>query len=209
MTRDDGRIGILGGTFNPVHHGHLLLAEHARETLGLARFYLMPSGRPPHKRETDLAPALDRLAMVEAAVRDDPALEPLDLEVRRDGTTFTIETLRALQQQGFRRIHFLIGADSVPDLPGWRGAPDFLDLADFVTVRRGSEENDVFESVRGRLDPEVVERLRRSALDSPRIDISASEIRRRVAAGRSIRYQVPESVREYIEARGLYREQIS
>lgn len=201
------RIGLLGGTFNPVHTGHLILAERAREELRLDRMGLLPSGIPPHKSGPGLAPSEHRLAMVNLAVEGNPGLACVDLEIRRAGTTYTVDTLRELHAgDPARTIVFLIGADSVPELPSWREYEQVLELAEIVTLRRpGFEDDDIFERIASKIRPDLIAELRERRLDTPEIDISSTEIRRRVAQGKSIRYLVPEPVREYIDREGLYR----
>lgn len=201
------RIGLLGGTFNPVHTGHLILAERAREELRLDRMGLLPSGIPPHKSGPGLAPSEHRLAMVNLAVEGNPGLASVDLEIRRAGTTYTVDTLRELHADDpARTIVFLIGADSVPELPSWREYEQVLELAEIVTLRRpGFEDDDIFERIASKIRPDLIAELRERRLDTPEIDISSTEIRRRVAQGKSIRYLVPEPVREYIDREGLYR----
>ncbi len=198
------KIGMLGGTFNPVHHGHLILAERAREALELEVLYLVPSGTPPHKAAEGLAPAADRLEMVRLATAGNPRLDVFDLEVRREGTTYTVDTLRELRADDPAvELYFLIGADSVPELPTWRNVEELFELAHFVTLRRPGYD-DGLERVAGRLPEAAIEDLARHGLETPHIEISASQVRERCEAGLSIRYLVPDAVREHIEAARLY-----
>lgn len=204
--RPGHRIGILGGTFNPVHIGHLVLADRAREEIGLDILYLLPSGSPPHKAAGDLAPAEDRLEMVRLATADHPRLDVLDLEVRRSGTTYTVDTLRQLaRDEPGATVYFLIGADSVAELPTWKEASALFDLCRLVTLRRpGHDEGDPFAAVEGHFPERAVASLRQHSLETPLLEVSSTEIRDRLAAGRSVRYLVPEAVLRYVHDRGLY-----
>lgn len=201
------RIGIFGGTFNPVHHGHLILAERAREELAVDRMLLLPSGAPPHKSGPDLAPAEDRLEMVRLATASSEGLGALDLEVRREGTTYTIDTLRELAElHPEATVFFLVGADSIPELITWREWRSLFDLAHFVTLRRPGFDLDTLPStLREVLPVEARRDLERYQLSTPHIEISSTDIRARVRSDRSIRFLVPDAVRDFILQHGLYR----
>lgn len=183
-------VGLYGGTFDPVHNGHLILARDALETLGIERVIFIPNVISPHKRHSTPAPPELRLEMVRAAIRSEPGLEVDDLELRRGrGPSFTIDTVTELSRaRPDTRFCYFIGADNVPDLGTWHRINELRDLVEFVVLSRG--END---------PPHPFRALRR------RIDISATEIRERVAKGLSIRYLVPESVRDLIERHQPYR----
>jgi nicotinate-nucleotide adenylyltransferase len=183
------KIGLYGGTFDPVHHGHLILARHAAETLCLDRVIFIPNAISPHKQHREAAPADLRLAMVRTAIAAEPRMEVDDIELRRTGPSFTIDTVTALKQaHGQADFCYFIGADNLRDLNTWHRIDDLMRLVDFVVLGRGSE-----------YPPDGFTTLDR------RIDISATEIRDRIANGRSIRYLVPESVRVFIESHQLYR----
>jgi len=201
-----GRIGLFGGSFNPIHFGHLIVAEEARVLLGLHVLHLLPCGTPPHKPARDFAPAEERLAMARLATRGNPHLRVLDLEVRRGGTTYTIDTLRALRSRFGSEIEilFLIGADSVPELPTWREVEAVLEACTVVPLARPGFDEGIWASLDGKIDPEAIRALRTRRLLTPRIEIASSDLRRRIRAGRSIRYRVPEGVRRHIERQGLY-----
>jgi nicotinate-nucleotide adenylyltransferase len=172
--------------------GHLIVASEACAGLGLDRMIFIPSARPPHKRSTVQATAEQRLRMVLAAVDGDPRFEVDDLELRRGGASYTVDTLRELQRRCPRcELFFLIGADALRDLPTWREPDEVMRLARLVTFERGGEATGEVEGV-----------LR---IPVTRVDISASEIRRRVHEGEPIRYLVPDPVREIIEGEGLYK----
>jgi len=200
------RIGILGGSFNPVHVGHLTVAEGACDALGLEKVLLVPANVPPHKDASELAPAADRLKMVRLAVENNPHLEASELELRRPAPSYTIDTIRALQEElgTDAQILFIIGADSVVELPGWHRIGELIHMCTVVPAARpGISLEDVpglAESI-GEVEAHALcDRLIRI----PLVDVSATEIRERVRAGRSIRYLVPEGVRQHILAQRLY-----
>ena len=203
------RVVLFGGTFDPVHHGHLIVARAVAEHCGYARITLVPSASPPHKDDA-VAPSADRLAMLRLAVAAEGLFDVSDIELCREGPSYTVDTVAAFRQRlGDRaELHLLIGADMLADLPNWRRAAELVGLARIVVaVRPGGpgRMEDAACQLRRHFPSEVVEGLLASVLPTPLIDISSTAVRRRVAAGRSIRFLVPESVREYIERRGLYR----
>lgn len=188
------RVGLLGGTFDPPHLGHLIVAEHVRDAVGLDEVRLLVAGDPWMK--SGVSSASHRTAMVATVAADDPHLAVDDREVRRDGPTYTAETLAELHdEEPDVTWTFILGADAAAKLPEWRYAEDAVARADFVVVARPGE--------RLELDHPLLAGLRR--VDTPLIDISSTMVRARVAAGRSIRYLVPASVHRYIEEHGLYR----
>ncbi len=207
--------GVLGGTFNPVHLAHLRLAEVARETLGLERVLFVPSGEPPLKSE-DIAPAADRLCMLRHATTSNPSFEVLDLELKRAGPSYTVDTLRELSGDPLASpLWFILGSDALSDVERWVQPATLFTLASFAVVERpgrlGSPREllpaDLSESFRDGPDGLVHEsgtELR--MLPFAPLGISASEIRERIARGKSIRYLVPDPVIEYIEKHQLYRE---
>ncbi|MDD5708131.1 MAG: nicotinate-nucleotide adenylyltransferase [Kiritimatiellae bacterium] len=199
-----GRIGILGGCFNPIHIGHLLMARSALEEGRLDRVVLMPANLPPHKALTGLAPAPDRLAMVRLAIAGDPDLEVSTDEIDRGGVSYAVDTLRALRDRApLDQLVFILGMDSLRELHLWREVVTLLSLAEILTIERpGYDRPPQTEDLR--LPAPWPERLLAAVVPGRRCDISSSEIRRRVAQGRTIRYLVPESVEAHIRARGLY-----
>lgn len=183
-------IGIFGGSFDPVHHGHLIVARAAREQLGLTQVRFVPTGRQPLKRG-HAAAAVDRLAMVEAAIAGEPGFAVEPLEVLRDGPSYTVETLQVLaaQHPGVPLV-LLLGADAAADFARWRDPQGIRALARVVVLTRDGARG------AGPADLEVVR--------VPAVEISATAIRARVRAGQSIRWLVPDSVAALIAARGLY-----
>ncbi len=188
---------IFGGTFDPVHLGHLIVAEHAADTADLAQVLFVPAGRPPHKAGKALAPGADRLAMVELAVAGNPrfAVSRVELE-RASEPSFTIDTVRRMKAEGVRDVALILGADSLVELSTWREPEALVAECRVLVVERPGWE---LERAPAHL------RARVTGISTPRIDISSSAIRARIAAGLSIRYLVPEPVREYILAHRLYR----
>jgi nicotinate-nucleotide adenylyltransferase len=202
------QIGLLGGSFDPIHIGHLVVAEQARVRLGLERVLFVPSCLPPHKLGKELAPAEDRLRMVELAIADNPAFEASDIELRRDGPSYSIHTVKQLRAQSDEAldIHFLIGADTLPELPTWHRTAELADLCKFVVFSRPGESLDALEPLREILSDEQVAAIASRRFEMPPIGVSSTQIRCHVREGISIRYLVPEPVRQYILERGLYRE---
>jgi nicotinate-nucleotide adenylyltransferase len=198
-----GSLGILGGTFDPVHHGHLAIAEDARETLGLERMLLVPAALPPHKPGRPITAAEHRLAMAEVAVADNPALAVGPIEVERGGVSFTVDTLDALRRQGCDDLWFILSSEALAGFPAWRDPGRILELARLAVVPRGGASGLDAAWVRDRF-PGQQDRFR--FLPGPLLPISGSVIRRRVAAGRSIRYLVPDGVARYIAQHRLYLE---
>ena len=187
--RERVKIALYGGTFDPIHHGHLILAREAIGQLGLARVVFIPAAQSPHKLALAPAPAEARLEMVRAAVADEAGFEVDDAEIRRPGPSFTIDTVEAwLAREPEAELFYLIGHDNVRELATWRRFEDLRRLVRFVVCGRG--ENGAPH------DFPVISR---------RVDISATDIRARVARGDSIRYLVPDAVRAIIAARGLYQ----
>ena len=196
------RIGILGGTFNPPHLGHLICAEFAFEQLELDRLLLVPSGVPPHKpRGSEDPGAPVRLALCRAAVDGDGRFEVSSLEVEREGPSYTVDTLRVLHDQTpDNDLYFIVGGDAAASLPRWRDPEGILSLATLVIARRsgtsGTGLRSVLEGLHGG--------ERHQMLRMPQIGISSTQIRARVRAGRSIRYLVPQGVATVISEQGLY-----
>ena len=188
------KLGILGGTFDPVHLGHLIIAQEAQARLGLDRVLFIPTGQPWMKRGRSISPGEHRVAMVRLAVGDNPRFQVSSMEVDRPGPTYTVETLRALRREATEEleIFFIIGVDSLEGLARWKEPQGVLELCTLVAVSRpGHREPDVAGHEVRRL-PEI------------QIGIGGSEIRVRVAAGLPIRYWVPPAVEEYIMRHGLY-----
>ena len=191
------RIGVLGGTFDPIHVAHLLLAEQAREQLVLDKVLLIPAGDPWRKADRSITPAVLRLEMVRRAAAGNELFEVDDREVRREGATYTVDTLRELREELEEDddLFLLLGEDALADLPQWKEPEAFPQYATIVVAPR--EGTELPESLP--FDPVRIERI-----DMPYMDVSSTDLRRRARLGRSLRYLVPEPVRAFIEDNGLY-----
>jgi nicotinate-nucleotide adenylyltransferase len=196
-------LGILGGTFNPPHVGHLVMVQEALDQLGLERVVLMPVARPPHK-EALADPGADvRLELCRLATAGSPVVGVSDLEIERGGASYTVDTLRALHDRAPEHaLTFIVGGDMAYSLPSWREPEAVLELARLAVAERDGLRR---EDIAQRLEP-LHSGDRVAFFDMPRIDLSSSAIRARVAAGRPIRYLVPEPVIEAIQSRRLYRQ---
>jgi len=203
------RIGLFGGTFDPPHLGHLVLAEWARVRLRLDRVVFMPAGTPPHKLGRRLSPAAHRLAMTRLAVRGNPAFSVSDFEARHAGPSFTVDTLRHLRAREPRaRLFLLMGGDSLADFPGWHAPAEIARLATLVVATRPGPATTAGGSrahAGRRLPRQASPRARVVLLDNPALDISSSALRARARAGRPLRYLVPDAVAVYVARHRLYR----
>ncbi|MGE0040729.1 MAG: nicotinate-nucleotide adenylyltransferase [Vicinamibacterales bacterium] len=210
-----GRVGILGGTFDPIHVGHLAAGRAAAGQLGLERLLVMPSRRPPHRPDSPAASGYHRFAMAAIAVAGETGFEASDLELGRDGPSYTFDTLGVLAAAGHEpsRLFFITGADAFADIASWSRYPGVLDLAHFVAVARpGTALGDL----RRRL-PDLVPRMTTPAalgagtrpaiilLEAPTPDVSSTEVRRRAGAGEPIAPLLPAGVAAHITRHGLYR----
>ncbi len=201
------KLGLLGGSFNPIHVAHVRMAEAAREALGLDRVLFIPARLPPHKLTTDLAPEADRLAMSRLAVQDVPGFEVSDVEMRRSGASYTIDTIEALRREfgPDAEFFFLIGSDTLAELPTWREIGRLSMLCRFVPmIRPGAPQPDAAKLAKGVGEAEACAIFGRMA-PMPPLDISSSDIRRRLAEGRSVEGLVAPAVEAYIRRAGLYR----
>ncbi len=200
------RIGIFGGTFDPIHLGHLLLAECCREQVPLDAVWFLPAAVPPHKQECDLSPSKQRIEMLELAVGGYPAFSICQYETERGGVNYTADTLAQLREQdAAAEFFFLLGADMLRDLPRWRRPERICKLALPIAVQRAGEPPPDFSLLQGIATVERIEAMQRHAVEMPAIGLSGSDIRSRVAAGQSIRYRTPRAVEKYIETHGLYK----
>ena len=198
-----GDIGILGGTFNPPHMGHLVMAQEALDQLDLDRVVLMPVAVPPHKEAREEPGAATRLELCRLAVAGDERFSVSTLEIERGGASYTVDTLRELHDvEPEHDLTFIVGGDMAQSLPAWRDPEAVLALARLAVAEREGVRR---EDIARRLDP-LHSGDRVVFFDMPRIDISSSTIRRRVAEGRPIRYLVPDAVAAAIGERALYRQ---
>ena len=180
-------LGVFGGSFDPIHHGHLTIALAAVEQIPLDRVIFVPARRSPLKESAPAAPERDRLAMLELAIGDESHFTCSRIELERPAPSYTVDTLEALAGQG--RLYLILGADAARDLPRWRRPDRVRELATLVIARRPGA---------GGADPAAI------LLDTPLMDVSARELRERASHGRSLRYLVPDAVWRYIEEHDLY-----
>jgi nicotinate-nucleotide adenylyltransferase len=204
--RGDGprrRIGLLGGTFDPPHVAHLAIAEEAREALGLERVVFIPAGQPWQKADRDVTPGPVRLAMIEQAIAGNPWFAVDRSEIDRPGPSYTVDTLAALaaREPAGTELWFILSAEALAGLATWRDPDRVVAMAHLCVVPRGRTAGDA-AAFRARF-PAAAGRL--VVLDRPRLDISSTEIRERVRAGRSIRYLVPDGVLDLVTRYALYR----
>lgn len=188
-----------GGSFNPIHHGHLICSRAVAEARGFERVILMPTFLPPHKPgSADLAEARDRRKMCQLATSGSPLFEVSDVEIARGGPSYTLDTARQLAQTHGGKIHWLIGADMLLYLPKWHRPLELLAEVHFVIMARPGW------SIDWQTLPSEYRHLKANVVEAPRIDISASDVRRRIAARQSIDYLTPPAVCRYIHDRSLY-----
>ena len=211
------RTALFGGSFNPIHCGHLLLADEVREALALDRVLFMPAALPPHKARQQLAPAVDRFAMVALATAGHPAFDVSDLELRRPGPSYTVDTVEALRAGGADELFVLVGSETFLDLLSWKDAPRLARLARLVVIPRAGSAFDPDSVQALKVLREIgQERFVRAGHPLPpdgvliihaaSLPISASDLRRRAREGRSLAYRLPDAVIAYIRARQLYRD---
>ena len=195
-------MGILGGTFDPPHLGHLIVAEEAQGRLALAQVLFIPAGQPWLKAGQAITPAHHRLEMTRLAVEGNPVFQVSDLEVQREGPSYTTDTLEQVgREHPESEVFFIVGEDSAQELSRWHRPGRLLELCTLVVYRRPGGET---------FDPQVLDELSPGAsrrvvlLEGPQIGISATDLRRRAAEGRSLRHLVPQALEEYIRRHGLY-----
>lgn len=199
------RLGLFGGSFDPVHYGHLLLAECCVEQRRLDQVWFLPAAVPPHKQGRELTPAEMRIEMLELAIGGHPRLAVSRYEVDRGGVSYTVDTLRHYREEDPEgELFFLLGTDMFEDLPNWRETAAVCELALPIVVRRAGMGEPDFDCLAGIASPERIERIRRNQVEMPPMGLSSSEIRRRVAAGESIRFQTPRAVEKYIRTHNVY-----
>ncbi|HVJ85461.1 MAG TPA: nicotinate-nucleotide adenylyltransferase [Caulifigura sp.] len=197
------RLGLYGGTFDPVHMGHLLLAESCREQMRLDEVWFIPTGSPPHKVGVQIAPPKARREMLELALAGLPQFHVSRIELDRPGPHYTVETLGQLKgERPEDELFLLIGADSLHELHTWREPAEIARLAQIVAVNRGDEP---LGATAGDFDLPTGERIQLATVKMPAVGVSATDLRRRVADGRSIRFQTPRAVEQYIRAHRLYQ----
>ncbi len=196
-------VGILGGTFDPVHSGHLILAEVAREQLNLNEILFIPAGQPWLKVERTITPAEHRLQMLRLALDDTPYFRTSEMEIKRSGPTYTIDTINALKERlsAEDELFFILGQDNLMQLPQWHDAPELIKLCYLVAAPRPGVKKPDLKALEAEI-PGIRQRV--MLMKEPLVDISATDIRERVARGLSVRHLVPEPVNRYIKEHRLY-----
>jgi nicotinate-nucleotide adenylyltransferase len=199
------RVGVMGGTFDPIHYGHLAAAEECRVALRLDVVLFMPAGEPPHKRGRQISPAADRVRMVELAIESNPRFELSRIDVDRAGLSYSVAALDQLRRElgPDAQLWFVMGADSLADILTWREPERLLELARVAAVNRPGAPDPAPERLEPRL-PGASARV--DVVEIPDLAISGTDLRRRVAEGRPIKYQLPEAVERYVVERGLYHQ---
>ncbi len=204
---NERRIGIMGGTFDPIHYGHLVIAEEVRARLNLTEVLFIPTGDPPHKPGLSVTSAEQRASMVQLAIASNPHFVLSRMEIDRPGPSYTVDTVRQLRQLWGRQmgLYFVIGWDSLEDLHHWYDPQGLLaELTGLVAVRRpGHVEEAEYRKVIEQRLPGITQLLH--VVDAPQLDISATDLRKRVAEGRPIKYQTSEAVEQYILTHKLYQ----
>lgn len=197
------RIGVFGGTFDPIHFGHLVLAEQCHEQCELDEVWFVPASRPPHKQGVFVSDAKHRCEMVELAIAGRSCFKISRIEIDRDGPSFTVETLEQIRSANHSaELFLLVGADSLRDMPYWRSPQRILELANIIAVNRGDTTADDFQKMVAAFGSQGLSRIK--TIQMPGITISASDLRQRISHGRSIRYLLPRAVEAYIAQHRLY-----
>jgi nicotinate-nucleotide adenylyltransferase len=200
------RIGVFGGTFDPVHLGHLILAEQCRELGRLDQVLFVPAARPPHKQQMAVTPFAQRVEMLSLAISGQPAFRIDELEKDRPGPSYTVETLGEIhQREPTAELFLLIGGDTLRDLAMWHRPAEIVALATLLVTGRPGMDLASADELRARLGLAAQSPLRMEIVETPLIGIASSDLRRQVRLGRSIRYQVPRAVEAYIEDKQLYK----
>jgi nicotinate-nucleotide adenylyltransferase len=206
---EDVRVGILGGTFDPVHYGHLVIAEQVREALSLDRILFVPAARPPHKLDEPITPAADRVAMVELAIAGNSSFAVSRIELDRDGPSYTVDTLAELADEAARGgvardLYFILSAEALVGLGSWHQPGRLLELARLAVVPRPGVPLPDADWLAANLPGGAASSERVACIDTVPLAHSSSDVRARARVGRSIRYLVPPAVAAYIRDHRLY-----
>ena len=196
------RLGIMGGTFDPIHYGHLLMAEEARQAFVLDHIVFVPNGRPAHKKAYAVSSPEDRYAMTLLATASNPHFQCSRMEIERPGPSYTIDTLRAFRAAypDLDALYFITGADAVLEILSWHEYGRLIEECRFIAVTRPGFD---LKQMRDVVSAEFLDRI--SFLPIPALEISSTDIRRRVREGRSVKYLTPEVVEDYVRQNGLYQ----
>lgn len=203
-------IGVFGGSFDPVHNGHLLLAQQCLDSKSVEQVLFVPAAHSPLRPRGPIADGKSRVEMLQLAIADHPQLAISTVELDRGEISYTVDTLRALRQAGPNdNFYLLMGLDSLLDFPRWREPHEILQLAQLLVVNRpatsGPTAAEAWQVLKGYATEEQIDAIRSSLVDSQQFEFSSTDIRQRIGSGRSIRYRTPRAVEKYIETQGLYR----
>jgi len=206
MCKANQRILLFGGTFDPIHNGHLIICRTAAEKLNIEKIILIPSANPPHKQNSPITDAHHRMQMTKLAVQDDLLFEVSDCELQRQGLSYTLQTVRYFQDfyGSNTDLFWLIGADTINDLPGWYQITQLADACTITTAARPGFDLKITEALRNILTDIQIEKIRSNILATFLINISSTHIRQRIEKSLPIRYLLPESVERYIYQHRLY-----
>lgn len=198
------KIGIYGGTFDPIHMGHLMVAEAARQDCSLEEILFIPSASPPHKKDKYIVNPAYRLEMVQLALEDNPFFKISYVEMERQGINYTVDTLRTLRQDYPRgwELWMIVGGDSFLQIETWKDVPEIMRMCHLAVYRRSSYSQDEYDLRADNLQEKYNTKI--VFLDAPRVDISSTDIRNRIKEGKSIRYMVPSRVENYIKNNRIY-----
>jgi nicotinate-nucleotide adenylyltransferase len=200
------KIVIFGGTFDPVHTAHIKVAQAAAEKIGAKKVILMPARRSPHKNKQPLAPDTDRIAMLKLAIADKSLFQISTAELNRAEPSYTIDTIGQLKQKfgGDCELYWLIGADMLKSLPLWHKIIELMDQCNISVMNRGGFDKPDFGSLSGKLDKEIIEKLRKNMIETPFIEISSTEIRQKILNNEDASLHLHPDVLNYIKKRRLY-----
>lgn len=199
-------IGLMGGTFNPIHYGHLIMCEGIREEFALEKVIFVPAKIPPHKANTKIAEAYDRLKMVKLAIADNPFFEASDSEMKRDGSSYTVDTLKDFKvlYGSQKSLGLIIGADSLVQIETWKNFEEIFKLASIIVASRPDTQENHLENTIIKLVSQFGAKIFKYS--GKAMNYASTEIRKKVEEGLSIKYQVPPVVEAYIRKNGLYKQ---
>jgi len=200
------KIILFGGTFDPVHNGHIAVSLAAAEKIGASKVILIPARRSPHKHQKPLAMDNDRIAMLKLAIAEDKIFEVSPIELNRGEPSYTIDTVRQLKQKfgKDRKFYWLIGVDMLSDLPRWHMAEELLGECNFSVMDRGGFEKPDFSFMTGKLSTQAIDKLQKNQIQTPLINISSTEIRKKLEAGKDVSDMINPEVLDYIKNHKLY-----
>lgn len=200
------KIGLFGGTFDPIHMGHLISAENVRELYRLDKIIFIPSAQPPHKRLSIVTPAKYRLKMVQLAIQGNPFFECSSIEIDKPGVSYTIETIREFRKiYSKKELYFIVGSDSLFEMHSWYRINDLVKLCEFIFVNRPGYSLWEDQIKRLKLSRDIIKVLMKHPVQIDPVGVSSSEIRKRIAEGRSIRYLLPEKVQKLLYKKRIYQ----